>query len=103
MRAGGWGVAGVCSAGDRGRLLQVHGGVVGGVVDPAAPEDAGPACAEAAQRAVVKLAAGSGLLVGVAGPVVLPDTDERPPVDGVAHPLVRGVAETHGLAAPRRA
>ena len=46
----------------------VAGGVVGGVVLPAAPDDAGPGAAEDADRVGVVAAAGAGALVDVVWP-----------------------------------
>ena len=56
--------------GDGDVLLQpgMPGGVIGGAVLPAAPEDAAPGAAEGSQRAAVVVAAGSGLGVEVSRP-----------------------------------
>src|SRR2546423_10952592 len=70
------------------------GGVVGGVVGPAAPEDACPAGAQAAQCPVFALAAGAGVVVDLAGPVVLAGGHEGPPVHGVADSAGWGLAGT---------
>src|SRR5690349_12751450 len=88
------------SGGGRFRGAVVDGRVVEGVVGPAAPEDAGPAGAQATQRAVLALAAGAGVLVDLVGPVVFAGSDERPPVDHVAHAAVGRVAEADLAAAP---
>ena len=62
-------------------MVAVAGGVVGGVVLPAAPDDVGPAAGEDAFGVGVALAVGAELLVALLGP-------------GVASPAVAGeVAE----------
>jgi hypothetical protein len=76
----------------------VTGDVVCGVVLPAPPEDPHPAGGDAAQCAVVSLTGGAGGFIQGPGPVrVVADGDEGPPVDGVAHSFVGGVAEPHLL------
>lgn len=83
-------------------VLEVDCGVVGGVVGPAAPEDAGPSGSDSSEGPMVLLAACTGLVVGVACPFVFPDRFERPPVDCVPHVPVRFVAEPDGAGATRR-
>lgn len=72
------------------------GDVVCGVVLPASPQDPHPAGGNAAQCTVGSLTGGAGGFIQHSGPVrVVADGDEGPPVDGVAHPFVGGVAEPH--------
>jgi hypothetical protein len=51
-------------------VVAVAGGVVGGVVLPAAPDDVGPAACEDAFGVGVAFAVGSELAVSVGGPFV---------------------------------
>lgn len=75
---------------------------LGGVILSAAPQDARPAGPEATQSAVMGLAGGAGLPIDVAGPPVLADRNEHPPVDRVAHTPVGGVPESDLPGAPAR-
>jgi hypothetical protein len=60
---------------------------------------AGP---EAAQSAVMGLAGGGGLAIDVAGPLVLTDRNENPPIYRVSHSSVGGVPESDLPGAPGR-
>ena len=69
------------------------GGVVGAVVGPAAPQDPSPAGAETAQGPVLALAAAPCVLVDDLRPGIFAAGHEGPPVDGVSHSPVCGIAE----------
>src|SRR5207248_8846995 len=81
--------------GDRAVLLQgaVAGGVVGGAVLPAAPDDAAPGASEGAQRAGVVVAAGARGGVAVLCPGVPVAGTVREGAERAAQPLVTAPAE----------
>src|ERR687892_660638 len=76
----------------------VAGGVVGGSVVPAAPEDAQPGGAEGADGALVVVVAGVGVGVDLGGPGVPVAGAVGEGADGVAQALVAGAAEDGDLA-----
>jgi hypothetical protein len=71
----------------------VAGGVIGGVVLPAAPDDPGPGAAESAQRATVVVAAVASVGVAVGGPRVPAAGAVRERGERVAQALVACPAE----------
>src|SRR3954453_4173603 len=72
-------------------------GLVGGVVVPAAPEDADPGAAEDAQGVGMVGAAAAGALVDVAGPGVVVAGGVGQGADGFAQAFVAGAAEAGGF------
>src|SRR5215467_6430803 len=74
----------------------VQGWVVGGVVLPAAPDDADPGAGEDADGVGVVFAGGTGLVVDAGGPGAGVAAVVGVDGDGPAEPLVAGPAEVHG-------
>jgi hypothetical protein len=79
--------------GDESLIAAVAGGVVGGVVLPAAPDHAEPCPGQDADGVGVAMAAGSGLLVEVGGPGVVVAGVSGEVHDRGAELLVAGKAE----------
>ena len=75
----------------------VLGGVVGGVVLPAVPDDEQPGAGEDADGVGVVVAAGAGLVVEVGGPGVGVAGVGGEVGDGVAELFVAGPAEADGF------
>ena len=76
----------------------MSGGVVGGVVLPAVPDDEQPGAGQDAHCVGVVVAAGAGALVEVGGPGVGLAAVAGEVADGVAELFVAGPAETDNAA-----
>lgn len=75
----------------------MEGGVVGGSVLPAAPQDAAPGASDGSDRALVVAGAGAGVGVEALGPGVVVAGGVGPGAERVAEAVVAGAAEARDV------